>query len=260
MTYLQDKKNKREKITKGFIILTLIAIILFGISGIQNKISPFVANFVKKGNIISSVFGDNKLIDYLKSKNKLVLENKVLNQKVSELETHRIETNIISIENNELRSVLNSGGTETKKTLVKAINDSGLYGTVVISAGKNKNVKSGDLLLGYRGGLIGFVQESYEDASLVRLADSGEEKFETLSLESNSILSTGFESRGVLYADVPRETEIAVGENIVLKNNPTVIVGTIAYVSRDEKDPFKKVLIRLLDQYKYSPYLYIMHK
>ena len=260
MTYLQDKKLKQDKLIKRLSIFAVAVLFLVGINKVQYFVFPSISKLLGIAPAGADLFGENFISRNLKTRARLAIENESLKNKISEMEYSRVQSALIESENQSLRAILQADQNSSNKILVKSLQDSSVYGTIIINSGLNKNIKVGDFLLGAHSGLIGTVSSVSEKNATVDIISSVDSGIEMLTPASGIRILAKPESRGVLFANVPRETELEVGESVVLAGNQNILVGIVAETVGDEKTPFKKVLIRLTDEYRYSPYLYIQPK
>jgi cell shape-determining protein MreC len=258
MTYLQDKRNRSNLFQKRLIILLVILMALFGMSQIKDFVAPTVYSLFKKSSNASNFLTKNSFWSYFTSKKNLVEENNSLKERlvISEQEKNKIE--MIDIQNNEFRAALGSLPENSKKVLVTSNIKSDLYNSIIVNAGKDKNIQVAQLLLGSNGAMIGSVTEVYAENSKIQFIDDKAVSTPLLALDSNLNLEASGSTRGVLSAKLPRDSVIEIGEVVVLKSNPLVVVGEVAEIRGDERNPFKEVLVRLKDQYRYSQYIYVL--
>lgn len=258
MTYLQDKKQRQDKQIKIIFIFIVLALLFLGIAKIQKYILSGVSKALGILPSQQDIFGGNFISRNLKTRARLSNENETLKKTISAMEYTESQSAQVRAENEKLKNILQSGPATKSKTLVSALEDSYVYGTLIVNSGKNKNIKTGDILAGTHSGLLGFVTGVTDNTATVSLIESNNSAVDVVTLNSGIRITVRSESRGAMSSNIPRDTNLEIGESVVLADRTEILVGTVTDVLGDEKTPFKKVLIMLADQYRYSPYLYVV--
>ena len=144
----------------------------------------------------------------------------------------------------ELSDMLNYSQKDLKKEVLDRVSPLSIYGTFILNRNLNSNIKEGDIVLDKRGLYIGRVALLSDSNVTVLVSDYSKEEIKTNILGTD--IEIGFEkfSNGVLYSKVPNNLDINVGQDVVLAENRNIKIGTISEITKNEKEPYKKVFIR----------------
>ena len=172
---IRNKRNLFSNYSFVFFIILSMLLIFFDVKKIIS--STFIrskiinSTFHTRDFFISNLPNINKLKLLFVSKEELALENKSLKQKIEESSLYRLKSEKLEIENNILKQELSLLPAVLEDyILVKVTADTQTHynKSIIISAGKNMNIRKGDAALTYKG-LIGSVIEVYENYSRVLL-------------------------------------------------------------------------------------------
>jgi cell shape-determining protein MreC len=257
MSYLHDKNKKNKKIKLTLVGFFLCGLVFFGSQEIKSFFAPAVSFASKTFYSLFSFEKRDKTKIYFLSKEKLYEENQELLRENLLLKNQEENKSLLESENQKLRNLFKNTETNTL-THVKRVGGQSLYGVVVLDRGEDFLLKEGDYLLGETGGVLGILKEVSPNSSKALLLYAPQGSSHTYFVPSTSLEFTGEGySEGAVYAHIPHATNISIGDIVTLKNSPTLPVGKVAEIFSDEKDPFKKVLIRTQDTLKTSIFLYV---
>jgi cell shape-determining protein MreC len=257
MTYLQDKKKKRDVYIKVLLALSALVCFLLGATTIKDTLLP-VANgifgtggqaFNKVGVGVSNSFTT-----------KSALQGRVRELEAENLTLKTKEENYL-IQENELqglRQALDLSEQVGNTVFGKITSARSVYGSFLVRTGST-GTQQGDIVLDSLGSLLGFVS-TVDGVTVTAIGlDSLKDPVELYLLDSDTTLEAGRQSRGVLMAKVPRETIIEVGE-VAVFSGTQIKVGTVVDFSKDEKDPFKEVYIRMSAKVKNGSIVSVVSK
>ena len=171
----RNKKNLFSNYTFVFFVILSITLIVLdkkksiNSSLIRSNIIDTI--FFTKKFILSSLPNMDKFKLSFKSKNNLLLENKLLKEKIEQNNLYKLKSEKLEIENNILKKELSlMPPSKEDYVLVKVIADTqtDYKKTIIVNAGKNNNINKGDTALTSKG-LIGSVIEVYDNHSRVLL-------------------------------------------------------------------------------------------
>ena len=171
-------KNKKTLFSNYSFVFFLILSALLITADIRNIIkSSFIRSHIVNSIFLTKEFISNNLPDFSKmklsfnSKDELILENLTLKKKIEQSNLLKLKSEKLEIENNILRKELSLLPPSIENyVFVKVIADTQTHynKTIIINAGKNMNIRTGDAALTYKG-LVGSVIDVHEKYSRVLL-------------------------------------------------------------------------------------------
>ena len=272
MNYLQDRRTKKKK--KGLWVAgAILAIILILWSGSIFGGLSFVAGesfrpILSAGNAMGNKL--RSLGAYFVSKRSLSVENKILIEKMADLEAGMSNYNSLRDENIILKEIL--GRTEASDHLVVAAilskPNQSAYDTLLIDAGSDEGLHVGDLVLA-RGHIpIGkIVAVTPNSAKVVLFSSSGERTSARLA----TVLANQGEEKNVLYDLVgrgggnfemvlPRDVAFGPGDTALLPGINSRVLARAESVISDPRDPFKKILLSSPANFQHLAFVQIQIK
>jgi rod shape-determining protein MreC len=257
MSYLLDKKIRRKKF---FYILTfvIICVILFYFRlNIWNGFS-FLSNTIFRPVI---VFGDSigekikNVSSYFVSKSSLYSENESLKSQLSESKMIMVNYNSLLKENANLKEILGRKNIKMNAILSAILSKSNqsIYDTLVIDAGENQGVKTGDMVFALGNVPIGRISNVYSNSSKVILFSNSGEKTQIV-VENKSVLAGTNIGKSVFLEIVgrgggnfemilSRDFTPQKGDEVVLPGITPYVVGVVETIISDPRDPFIKALL-----------------
>ncbi len=247
-------KSRRAKKNFGKIFsLALAVLIVAGLffnfrSGVKGFFSevllsvsrPFWRSGHKAGGSFSS------LLARFKSARSLFDDNKVLAEKLREMEARLADRNIIWEENLKLKEILNRHPAEENFILavVLAKPNRSPYDTFIIDVGAQDGVLAGQRVFAYGDILIGELAEVYDKTSKVKLFSTPGEKTEVVLSGSDIYLEAIGRGGGNFEISVPRDLPIEINQELSIAGLRPYVLGKVEEIISDERDPIKKILIR----------------
>ncbi|MFA6797304.1 MAG: rod shape-determining protein MreC [Candidatus Paceibacterota bacterium] len=208
--------------------------ILFGIG------SPF---WNLKKDIVNLILSD---IQILKSKKSLIEENFLLKEQIFKRGNDKIISDLIKKENDDLKGILNRVDNKNNYILASVLIKPFLsaYDTLIVDVGTNNNIKVGSQVLANGNSFIGYVSEVYRSTSKVVLYSSYGEKIPVL-IGQNNIEKEAFGiGSGNFKVEMPRESDVKEGDNIVVPSISPNIFGIVEKIEFKATDSFQKVLFK----------------
>ncbi len=247
MTYLLDKKTKRNRTLKIVIIVFIFIILFFVKSYIFNAFSYLgqgVFNpVVSVGNNLSNRM--KSLKTYFISKNSLYQENLDLKSQLESSAADRANYYSIVQENADLKDVLGRKKEDMKVVLASILikPNQSLYDTLVLDVGENMGIKVGATVFALGDIPIGKVAEVYSSSSRVVLFSTNGEKTQVVLSAQNTFLELVGRGGGNFEMIIPRDFKLLKGEQVVLPGISPKVVAVVETIISDPRDAFQKALL-----------------
>ncbi len=243
-TYLRDRKRERS-ILFILIILVSIFVLLYGPS--RYAISKIVYGFAPAvwkggGDIYDKA---SSFFSGFRSNVNVSNENKLLREQVMEMETQILEQNFLREEVLGLSQALGRALGD-KRVSAKVIIGQGRspYDTLIIDAGTEHGIRTGDSVVYASVGVIGTIVEAYQSSSKVKLFSSpGEEVLVFIGAQSVPAKAMG-RGMGNFEAKVPQGSKISIGEEVRSIPQGNLFFGIVGAVEESPTESFVRVLFR----------------
>ncbi len=210
-------------------------------------------------SIQKSVYGSG----FFATRRGLIAENAALKEQVAQFQERSAAYRVLKDENTSLREMLNVAeivrGQNRESGITAPIISSfraSPYGTFQIGAGRADSVSPGNLVLSAENFVIGTVEAVDEHASLVR-------EIFTPNISSDAVLhgvgvAVQGQGGGNARTDVPRQSEVAVGDPVVSPTLGSRAIGIVGNVSEDSGSAYKRVHIYLPVNLSVLQFVYIV--
>ncbi len=212
--------------------------IFSGLSYASNKVFyPIITLGHKVGSGVGGIGA------YFSSKKSLSEENLILRSKLAEEEASILNYNTILAENASLKEAFGRKS-ENKKLILATIlakPNQTPYDTLLVDAGTNDGLKTGNLVLANGNIPIGKIAETYADSSKVILFSNSGEKTQTLIKDGVAVDLVG-RGGGNFEMILPRDFMIAKGDQAVLPGISSYVLAVMETVISDPRDAFEKAL------------------
>lgn len=244
MNYRRNKQSAGKKFLKvGAVLIVLLALWYTPIGGaLSNAIHGFATPIWGTADSIRSVGDDAGLIFI--SKKTLSTENTRLHNELAQVDLQLQERNLLFAQNKILLSLLgraHASGTIVASVLAKP--NRSLYDTLVLDVGEEEGVSVGYNVF-YQGQAVGKIVQTYTHTSKVLLYSSSGESIDVV-LSENGIAGTAIgQGGGTFQWSVPRDTDVSLGDIVVLPGIEQSILGVVEDISSRPSDPFKKILFK----------------
>lgn len=249
MTYLSDRTRKRKLFFhRSLFLVCVLCITIFWTSirgGAHGAAEPLVYGYVyvKKFFSVTPEF----IRTYVSSRQSLEEQKKSLEETVRRLENELAEKNS-ALEEFTLGQNFSEDINETHPTLVvyPLLEDSTkLYSTILLSRGFKDGVEVGDYV--YVAGLrpVCIIQEVYTKTSLCLLLTASGNAVDAVLKTASSSLTVPLIGRGggIFLGEVPKDTVIEKDTPVYLKSNPSMQIGVVSSIFRNDQDTSGKVFI-----------------
>ncbi|MBU1179163.1 rod shape-determining protein MreC [Patescibacteria group bacterium] len=245
--FRRDSKNTKYFAVLAGIVFLLVLIIfvfksfppVFATRAVFYAGQPFV--FFKNK---CSVFWENNL-SVFRNKKELQQENDSLKQKVAEMESEKLFSEVILKENDEIKGVFSrSSDREFILAYVLSRPGYGIYNSLVIDAGFKQGVEEGMRVTAFGTVLLGYVSEVAPNASKVKLVSYPEE--ETNVFVGNNISAIAYGVGGEnLSVVLPQDINVSAGDKITSLGNSPLFLGVVEKIIKEPADPFQNIIFRL---------------
>lgn len=180
------------------------------------------------------------------SKGDLITQNAQLKQTVAELSAELIDRNTLVKENADLRTMLGQHQARDQTVTAQVLAGPGRtpYDTLLLDAGSTSGVKQGDRVLAPGGIAIGEIQDVYQNTAKAILYSSSGQSVDVVINGSNIPVTAEGRGSGNFAIQIPRDTQVAVGDLIYLPDHTDRIVGTVERIEDTPNDPFKTLLFK----------------
>lgn len=245
MSYLLDKKSKRNRYTT-VIIFAVVFLILFyfrvGIfSGLSYVSSTIFRPFLVLKNSASTRF--ENFSTYLDSKDALHKQISDLESQRADAEARMANYNTVLAENESLKEILGRKDVNKATTLAVILgkDNQSLYDTLIIDAGIAEGITTGSRVFALGDIPIGYIDTVNERTSKVILfSNSGEMTSVTLGESLFDVVGRG---GGNFELILPRDFVIEKGEQVVLPGIVPYVLAVVSDIISDPRDSVKKALL-----------------
>ena len=241
MTYLSGKTKQRKKLIPYAIYLCAFLALVFFWPSVRKSTYPFVEPVVIRYGVTKQSFSvlPEFFSLYSTSRKTLIAKQHELEAQVENLKNALAEKDSVlrAQINQNFETATNSSNNATPKlTLYPLMQDvTKLYSTVLLSRGFKDGLVVGDMVYIRGNQAVCTIKEVYTSSSLCLLLTANGVTTEG-ETSSSSLTLTLVGRGGHFLADVPRGTEVAVGEIVYLRSNPKIVVGTVKAVSNNNQD------------------------
>ena len=200
---------------------------------------------------------------FLSTRRGLVGENSALSGQIAQLQERAAAYQVLKDENSALRDMLRVAGTargQNKESGITAPIVSSFraspYGTFQVGAGFSDSVSPGDIVLSAENFVIGRVEASDSESSLVRAIFAP-------GVSSDAVIrgvGVAVEGQGGANARtiMPRRSEVAVGDPVISAVLGSRAIGVVGNISEDSGSAYKSVGIYLPVNLSALQFVYIV--
>jgi cell shape-determining protein MreC len=250
MSYLLDKKTKRNKLIKVVVFLAILFTLIYFRAGVVRGLSTVshvvFRPFLSLGNGIGGKLeGTNA---FFESKKTLMLENEELRAQLSDMEGRLSNYNSILADNASIKEILNRKNENIKMILASILTkpNQNMYDSLIVDAGSKHNVVVGSLVFVDGNVPIGRVDSVYPNSSKIVLFSSpGVETEVSVSTEATKDVFMQLVGRGGgnFEMSLLRDFNLPKGTEVTLPGITPYVVGTVETIISDPRDAFQKALL-----------------
>lgn len=244
MTYLSGRSRTRKKYTYILSGLAAFAVFIYFWPSVRSFIFPVIeplASGYKSAKTATSIL-PAAVSTYFTSRAALAQKNADLENSIERLENQLAQKDALMREGDNLREA----GSSTAPVIVLypiAEDITKLYSAILLSHGYKDGLVQGGLV--YIRGMqpVCEIVEVYTSTSLCELLSKGGRVTEGVT-QGGVTLSLSGQGGGNFITDLPRASNVLVGENVYLRSNPSYKLGTVVSVKGDEQGGTEKAYIR----------------
>lgn len=213
--------SERTFFKKSTILTIAILVILGVVLSVPKLRSGFKTITLGTGSYIAQLLPFNKMS--LPEKQQLIEENALLQS----------QSQLLSVENKRLENELSLLATDTVRIPIRlAGGASRVYGSTYILDDKRVSMYEGKYVYARGDVLVGSLGASEGNFLKLNFLGSGQ-AFIAEVLSTGEIVELTSSGVGFYKGTLPKSSQVAVGETIVMKGFPKAIVGTVSSVETD---------------------------
>ena len=248
MSYLLDKKTKRNNFIKILLIVIVLFILIYFRASIFRALSSVSQTVFRPvlllGNSVGNKFKGTS--SFLYSKKSLYLQNENLKSELRELEARISNYNSILDENIKIKEILCRKNEKVILVLAGILSrpNQSPYDTLLIDAGTRQGITEGNLVFAHGNVPIGRVALVYPNSSKVILFSTPSEKTDVLISGKDIFMQLIGRGGGNFEMILLRDFSLERGTEVVLPGITPYVVGVVETIISDPRDSFQKVLLR----------------
>ena len=254
MSYLLDKKIKRNRLYKIAIGVILFIILFFFRSGIFNVLSSVGGNIFHPVWVLGNNL-DGKLKSfgsYFAFKNSLYSQNQDLQGKLLFDEARMSNYDSVVVENASLKEILGRKDPKALMVLAAILSkpSQSPYDTLVVDAGTADGIKAGNTVFALGDVPIGHVSDvNQNSAKIILFSNPGETTEAVISGKAdtspggNIFVELIGRGGGNFEMIIPKDLALPTGYQVVLPGINSYVVGIVQKVISDPRSPFTKALL-----------------
>ena len=216
MSYLQDRKTKRRKISHVLFFTALLLAVFYLRSGIWSGLSTMSQAVFRPVIVLGGSIGERfgSLGSYFASKSSLSAENKNLKRELDESRAGIANYNSILAENISLKETLERKDVSTPLVLAAILSkpNQSAYDTLLIDQGEAQGLKTGDIVFARGNVPVGKISSVYPNSSKVVLFSTSGEKTQVVAGDRNIFLEAVGRGGGNFEVIMSREFTLVKGD------------------------------------------------
>lgn len=227
-------------------IAALILLVVYYWSAIRTFVYPYVEPAVRG---YASTKGAVTLVPsfvstYFVSHKTLAAKNAQLELTIERLE-NELAARDAFIREQELAKGMTPPGAPPALVMYPLMEDvTSIYSTILLSKGYKDGVEEGGVV--YVRGMqpVCTIVEVYDTTSLCELFSKGKKITEAVTASGTILLSLSGIGGGSFVAEVPKATPVSLGDEIYLRSNQDLKLGSIVSIKEDEQSTGMKLYVR----------------
>ena len=252
MNFHRHNNRRRPRRISLLVAFVVFGVLLFGINTFTNGsvaalVRAPVAAVWSAENSVSD--GARSIQVALTSKEAVHAENKVLRERIEELELYAINNMVLKSENDELRALL---GVESEQRfqgiLARILSDGGVlpYGTISISRETQAPYVVGSYVYGANNVVIGRIDHVAGTSALVRLLSAPGEETKVVIGRDDRLTAAVLVGHGYgnFVLEIARDADIREDDPVVLLGEERSLVGFVGAIETVATDAFQTVRVR----------------
>lgn len=196
------------------------------------------------GNAVSYSLAN--LFGSFRANNSLAKENADLHEEINRMQAQVLDRNLLE---ERLQIIEESWGhlEDDNRVISTVISTSwrSPYDILVIDRGKDVGIRQGDLVVYAGSSAIGRIVEVYPSSAKIMLFSSPQEK-ELAVLIGEALIPARSRGRGMgnFEAKMPQGSTVSVGSDVLLAEDPSIVLGVVGLVEEKDSTLFMRVLFR----------------
>jgi cell shape-determining protein MreC len=205
-------------------------------------VEPIILIISSTKNVVANISPTTHI--YFSSRNELVKQNASLMLTVEKLENEIAEKDSLIKEEYFIKS--NSIQKMSSSIIMYPIMKDiiGIYSTVLLSKGFKNGVEENSLVFLRGRQPVCVIEQVYDKTSLCKLLSAPDVKTEGVVTSTSLVLPLTGIGGGAFISDVPRDTNINVGDIVYLASDQTMKLGTVTEVVHNNQETSLHVFIR----------------
>jgi cell shape-determining protein MreC len=246
MTYLSGKsKSRRTYIRYAFILATLALVVYFW-GTLRPLFYPYIEPVVRG---YSSTKGAMKFVPsfistYFTTHKSLYDRNAQLEVTIERLENELASRDAFIREQELIKNAALPSSPSVIAMYPLAKDATKLYSTILLSKGYKDGVEKGGMV--YVRGLqpVCMIVEVYDRTSLCELLSKGKRVTEAVTASGTVMLSLSGIGAGNFISELPKGINVSVGDEVYLRENQSLRLGSIVSISENEQSTGAKIYVR----------------
>lgn len=247
MSYLLDKKIKRNKFFYIIFFIIILFILIYFRAGVFRGFSYVSHTFFRPVLTLGSNVGEKfkGINSFFYSKKTLYLGNEDLKLQLNELQGKLANYNSILDENIKIKEILGRKNENTPMILSGILSrpNQSPYDTLIIDAGEKQGVVAGSLVFAFGDVPVGRVRLVYTNSSKVVLFSNPGEKTEVLISGKDIFMQLVGRGGGNFEMTLLRDFNLPKGSEVVLPGITPHVVAVVETIISDPRDAFQKALL-----------------
>jgi cell shape-determining protein MreC len=246
MSYLLDKKVKKNRIYRYSIFIFLLIIFIYFKAGVFKGLAYVSAGVFRPVLVLGNDIGKtlSNTSSYLYSQKSLFIENENLKSELSGEEAKVANYDAVLDENLKMKEILGrQNNTQMILGNILAKPNQSAYDTIILDIGSKNGVVLGDKVFAFGNLPIGRISEVYSNSSQVILFSSPGEKTEGIISGKGIFMQIIGQGGGDFEMILPRDLILDKDTEVVLPGATPYLLGTVETIVSDPRDSFQKALL-----------------
>lgn len=246
MTYLSGRSKLRRTYAQYASAIALLLLVIYFWKDVRAFLYPYVEPIVHgyvstKGAL---TFVPSFVSTYFTSHKSLAEKNAQLEVTIERLENDLAARDAFIREQEFIKEAALPGSASVIAMYPLAADATKLYSTILLSKGYKDGVEEGGLV--YVRGLqpVCTVVEVHDRTSLCELLSKGKRTTEAVTASGTVALTLSGIGGGSFFAELPKGTSVSVGDDVYLKSDQAMKLGTVISVKDDEQSTGMKIYVR----------------
>lgn len=246
MTYLSGRSKARRAYIRYSSIIILLLLVIYYWGALKSFLYPYVEPVVQK---YASTKGVIRIVPsfvstYFVSHKTLAEENVRLGVAIERMENELASRDALMREQGMVQV---SGAADSSSVLVMyplTEDITKLYSTILLSKGFKDGVEEGGVV--YVRGMqpVCTIVNVYDRTSVCELLSKGKRTTEAVTASGTIMISLSGIGGGNFTADVPKATPVSIGDDIYLRSNQAMKLGSIVSIKEEEQSTGMRLYIR----------------